>query len=722
MKKLAFRSIIPAQAGIFLAFLLAACGEQGSTENITQINQMGMDVVASVDELPECTKENEGEMAFVRGETSARVCVDEKWFATKESISDTVVVSKIDTLFIEDGDFSCETKPLADSSGVKIICNGDSIGVVLNGKDGAQGEPGAAGKDGTGKDGSDGKDGAGCSLSQSGTKITITCGDKSTTLDLNIAGNLADTTVVDSEKVETPLDSLTGYSQKGPFLKGSTVYLYELSDGRTLKQTNGNFMSNIIRDDGRYKFTARNLVSQYALIVVDGHYRNEVTGENSKNAIKLKALTDVTARNSVNVNLLTHLEYERAYYLVTVRKMRVAAAKRQAQAEILKAFHIDTTGLRGFNTAEDLNVIGSTDADAALLAISILLQGDRTEANMMALLAEISLDMAEDGKWNDSTTKTDSVRAAIAEWAMVMDLDDRLDTIAENVRNWGLGNAPDFAKHVRNYWLKEYGIEDCASATEGKTIMTRDGKSRYYCSANGWNKVVVGWSWDYPKEIFFNPEIEYDTVIDPRDKKVYKIVTIGNQTWMAENLNYADSSKTLSLKGSSWCYNNVAKNCDVGGRLYTWAAAIDSVKIATDTDNPQECGYGKTCTLPAKVLGICPTGWHLPSVSEWDSLFSAVGGETTASKILKSQVGWNINEMNHRAGNGTDAFGFAALPAGNRINDGNFAREGIGAYFWSSTENSGAVAYHIDLFYSNEDVTQDSRRKDLAYSVRCIKD
>ena len=75
-----------------------------------------------------------------------------------------------------------------------------------------------------------------------------------------------DTLEADSERVAVSLDSLAGYSQKGPFLKGSTVYLYELSDGRTLKQTNGNFTSIITRDDGRYKFTARDLASQYAMI------------------------------------------------------------------------------------------------------------------------------------------------------------------------------------------------------------------------------------------------------------------------------------------------------------------------------------------------------------------------------------------------------------------------------------------------------------------------
>ena len=84
--------------------------------------------------------------------------------------------------------------------------------------------------------------------------------------------------------------------------------------------------------------------------------------------------------------------------------------------------------------------------------------------------------------------------------------------------------------------------------------------------------IVEGWSWDVPKESRLNPNIKYDSMVDPRDKQVYKVVKIDvpdtnySQVWMAENLNYADSVKTPSLKGRNWCYNNDEKNCNVGGR------------------------------------------------------------------------------------------------------------------------------------------------------------
>ena len=113
-----------------------------------------------------------------------------------------------------------------------------------------------------------------------------------------------------------------------------------------------------------------------------------------------------------------------------------------------------------------------------------------------------------------------------------------------------------------------------------------------------------GWSWDVPKEARLNPEIAYGAMTDSRDGKTYKTVKIGNQTWMAENLNYDDSVTTTSLMDESWCYNDVAANCDVGGRLYSWRAAIDYEKTG--------CGNGPICLTSLPVRGICPEGWHLP--------------------------------------------------------------------------------------------------------------
>jgi hypothetical protein len=117
------------------------------------------------------------------------------------------------------------------------------------------------------------------------------------------------------------------------------------------------------------------------------------------------------------------------------------------------------------------------------------------------------------------------------------------------------------------------------------------------------------------------------TFTDPRDNKTYKTVKIVSQTWMAENLNYAASG--------SKCYDDKPENCKKYGRLYDWDAA----------------------------MRVCPYGWHLPSDYEWDVLMAAVDGTERAGEKLKAKSGWN-NSYQGKSGNGTDQYGFSALPGG----------------------------------------------------------
>jgi uncharacterized protein (TIGR02145 family) len=166
---------------------------------------------------------------------------------------------------------------------------------------------------------------------------------------------------------------------------------------------------------------------------------------------------------------------------------------------------------------------------------------------------------------------------------------------------------------------------------------------------------------------------------DVRDNKVYKYVKIGTQTWMAENLNFETDS--------SYCYNDSAKYCAKYGRLYTWAAAMTA----------------------------CPSGWHLPTKAEFETLFTAVGGQSTAGKVLKSTSGWTSS------GNASDAFAFSALPAGNRDRNGVYNGEGDYADFWSSTVYNSINAYYMCLDYTNGDADLIYYKND-GFSVRCLKD
>ncbi len=218
---------------------------------------------------------------------------------------------------------------------------------------------------------------------------------------------------------------------------------------------------------------------------------------------------------------------------------------------------------------------------------------------------------------------------------------------------------------------------------------------------------------------------EYGTLLDERDGQEYKTVKIGDQVWMAENLNYAYTGvpyKYGSLRegsftsdSTSWCYDNDPANCDTYGRLYTWAAAMDSVgKWST---NGKGCGYyDTTCSPTYPVRGICPEGWHLPDITEWNALFTAVGGRSTAGMVLKSTSGW------YNSSNGSDAFGFSALSAGFGGYSGLFSNEGYSASFWSSTERSIRYAKDMYLYHSDDGADLGDSDKNKVFSVRCLRD
>ena len=209
------------------------------------------------------------------------------------------------------------------------------------------------------------------------------------------------------------------------------------------------------------------------------------------------------------------------------------------------------------------------------------------------------------------------------------------------------------------------------------------------------------------------------TLTDSRDGQTYRTVKIGDKVWMAENLNYAYTGVpykygSYTSDSTSWCYGNDPANCAKYGRLYTWAAAMDSA--GTWSTNGKGCGYHKTCSPIYPVRGVCPEGWHLPTQSEWNTLFKAVGGSSVAGTKLKSTSGWNSS------GNGTDAFSFSALPAGLRNLSGNYDNEGNYAYFWSSTEHYNYNAYRMYLNCDYDDASLDVSNMNSGFSVRCVKD
>ena len=477
---------------------------------------------------------------------------------------------------------------------------------------------------------------------------------------------------------------VAGLAQKGPFVKGSAVTVQGI-DCKTMKFTNEEFTGKVKSDKGDFGVDDVNLSASCALFEVSGYYLNEVTGKKSSDKLTLHAITDLSKRKSVNINVLTELEYERVMTLVTKNKMSFANAKLLAEEEVLASLGV----MNLFESFEGLNIYKEGDGNATLLATSVLLQSDLDAKKLADRMEAFASSIAETGEWNDDKTKT-----KMLDWASTAKADGKFDSVRENLEKWsGSDKIPGFEEVV-----EEFG---------------------------GAQKIPEEWSWDVPKEARLNPKIKYDSMVDPRDKKVYKVVKIEvpdsnySQVWMAENLNYADSVKTPSLKGRNWCYNNDEKNCKVGGRYYSWAAAIDSVALANDSKEPLVCGYGKKCGLDRAVQGICPVGWHLPSIYEWGLLSVAMGPADVAGEPLKALTGWDYAGTPNN--NGTDKYGFAALPTGRRISATRWEKVGSDVFYWSATEYSADDGryFNINNIYTNSYTYQNS--KNYGQSVRCVK-
>lgn len=207
----------------------------------------------------------------------------------------------------------------------------------------------------------------------------------------------------------------------------------------------------------------------------------------------------------------------------------------------------------------------------------------------------------------------------------------------------------------------------------------------------------------------FNTTKTYGTMTD-QNGNTYKTITIGTQTWMAENLrvtkyrngdpipNVTDNTAWTTLTTGAYCsYNNTANKDDIAsyGRLYNWYAASDSRNIA-------------------------PLGWHVPTDAEWTTLTTYLGGETVAGGKMKEAGTTHWTSPNTSA---TNESGFTALPSGYRSDgDGSFDYLGSGGLWWSSTADGATYAWDRYLNYVNPLCNRSYYGKQYGFAVRLIKD
>ncbi|MGL1937127.1 MAG: discoidin domain-containing protein [Fibrobacterales bacterium] len=190
------------------------------------------------------------------------------------------------------------------------------------------------------------------------------------------------------------------------------------------------------------------------------------------------------------------------------------------------------------------------------------------------------------------------------------------------------------------------------------------------------------------------------TMVDFRDGQKYETTTIGNQEWLAENLNYE------SQEGSV-CYNNSEKFCETFGRLYTWDAAM--------------AGSESSAANPSNVQGICPEDWHLPSAAEWDELIAyvdVINGSDEAGYSLKAQYSWQDNN-DHDLGNGNDEFGFGAVAGGDQTS--RSSRIALYGQYLTSEEVDAQYAKLYAMMAYNDLIQGTIGKKTVKFSIRCVK-
>ena len=311
--------------------------------------------------------------------------------------------------------------------------------------------------------------------------LAISCGDDS--------GSSAEST----RKIENK--TITGVAQKGPFIQGSAITIFELDED--LKRTDFS-IKTVTNDQGEFSVKVNNPASPYAIFKVNGIYLNEITGEETHNKVSLYAFTDLSKRSEVNINVLTQLSHKRALYLASEKGLSVDSAKKQAETEVLKEFGIDES----FDAAEDLNISGEDDQNAALLAMSVLMQGGIPDDALNRILSEFATDFEKDGTLDDAKTAT-----LIADWAYKQYVNYKLAKIPSNLKKWNLStNVALLKKYMNSYWHHNYGLGNCTGKRQNEVRRNKNYMSNYdsfyfICNSKEWREAS-----ESEKDKYYKPD------------------------------------------------------------------------------------------------------------------------------------------------------------------------------------------------------------------------
>ena len=415
-------------------------------------------------------------------------------------------------------------------------------------------------------------------------------------------------------------ETVSGVSQKGPFIKGSTVKLYELDE--KLHQTGIHYSTTIDNDEGKYHIDNVVLTMPYAWMVVNGYFLNEFTGKKSSKEITLNGLVKVEKGKDININALSHLAFNRINYLVQ-QGLSIAAAQKQAEAEVLKAFDFEADE----TSFETMDIFANGEGDAKLLAISLILLNERSEnekneygndvAQTIDLMAQIAYDLETDGTWDDDILKQ-QIKGMLV--GFIYEYDSNGDNIITKARkqmeSMTTKTIPDFEKYIKKFISPDTIWGPCTNENDVQTNRFYD---RLICHNSVWTPYNI-----------LNPESSSDAASSSSQLDTKSLIEeecnaenegMVKSVWVSSSGNprfrFVGHPEYYRCEKGSWESRGLDATCDTAG-------------IAVgDTCIKEQCLAGTGCTIYSYTYEG-NGNWNSSSWGSRDSrIFSACQKENT---------------------------------------------------------------------------------------------
>ena len=685
MKVRTNKIIITLATAFSAAALLTACDE-----DFAQITNPSRQTAESLDKLSKCTEKNEGEIAYVKDSDALYLCADSAW-------KKMVASEKADAQNGKDGKNGtdgkdgkngsdgkdgkngangkngsyCTVSALKDNSGYDIICDGEKVGKILNGKDGAKGDNG--GKGDKGDKGPNGDAGSDC------TAKALTDGSG---FEMSCAGKVVGT-------IKNGQNGSKG--DAGADCSGKV-----LENGSGIELTcNGKVVATL--QNGVEGAEAKNCES-----IDDGEGTVTIKCGEGKSFTRYKALCGT---EPFEPEKKVCVPWRSEYYLLPLCNGKVYNPYDPADVEHYDMVEVNIASLPLQKCVDGVivNLCGDKEFDVKTQScidkkIYDYCEGFQYDPSTQLCSEEgkILTKCGDKGDGYDPTTQVCSDEGIVLtkcgkEGALFNEKTQvcKGNKILNKCGNDGAVYDPetqlcDVDKVLGKCGDKTYDME---------TQMCKDGEvlAKLKCGDEGaFYDPATQVCLDDGKVLSkcgdeaYNPTETFCAMRGDVVERIYKKVTIGEQVWMAENLNYETAS-------GSYCYDNQDAMCKTYGRLYTWSVAKSA----------------------------CPDGWHLPTRDEWKTLIAAVGGDyNIVGQKLKATTLWKTED----GITNEDTYGFSALPGGIKSKFGGYFNVGEKSYFWSATYYNGYVAYDLELVYGSAAAGLNGTDKEYAYSVRCLQD